>query len=128
MKALWWTVLTAVLLVWTALAWLLSASATWLSQGLQAGADADGVAWASSLNIPAWLVQLFDAGWVLAGIDLVARLLQAGRDALPWLGSAAGWVPTLAWSAWAVGLVILLVVGLLGHGAIGRFTRGAARP
>jgi len=47
-------------------------------------------------------------------------LLASFGDLLPWLGAAVGWLVPLIWIGWALGVVLLLLLGGAGWLLIGR--------
>lgn len=93
-----WVVTLLLVGLWTLLAW-----------GLSALLALDG-AWVTQLQ--PWLARLPFGGWLETWfpdwLQLAQLLLDAVKAGLDWLGGAA---PVLVWGLWALGTLVLLMVG-----------------
>lgn len=118
-----WSVLVLLALLWTGAAFLMAELVQWGSQSLASGTAADVGRDLASLPVPGWLAFWIDPAWLQQLQAALAWGLDAGRDLLPWVGSAASWVSPLIWGAWAAGLLIMLVAGLGAHFVLGRLGR-----
>lgn len=117
-----WSVGAVLGLIWTGLAALAAAIASWAGDWLQSpviGAPA------TLPDVPAWL-----SDWVPtdAWASTAESLQAAWQSALAWLpalSTVTGWLEVLVWVAWAAGLaVLLLIVGGL-HAWLAREARSA---
>lgn len=81
--------------------------ASWLPTWLRAWMQASLTAW------------IDPAAWA-ALVQAVQRALAYGQSVLPALGSATGWIETLVWVVWGLGMLALLVVAAVSHGLLAR--------
>lgn len=74
--------------------------------------------------LPAWMqasltAWIDPAAWA-ALVQGVQQALSVGQSVLPALGSATGWIETLVWIVWGLGMLGLLVVAAVSHGLLAR--------
>jgi hypothetical protein len=120
MKALIWSLSALLALLWTGLAAAVAAIVRWTADNLgQAPIDAVGTA-AGSLAIPAWLAPWIDAAGWGAAQEAVTAWVTALSAALPFVGTAVGWLVPAVWLTWGLGIVVLLVLTLLAVWLLGR--------
>jgi hypothetical protein len=124
MKIALWIVFAVLAVVWTGGALLTVELVRWGAQALASGGAAELADAANRLPVPAWLAPWVDPDWVRALREGIAWTLQAARDALPFLGTAMGWLVPLVWIAWVLGFLALLAVAAVLNGLLG----GRRRP
>ena len=107
--ALAWFAIAALLALWSLSAWALHAAAVWTVAN--AGALSGAAAGVGGIAVPAWLAPWVPAELVQAATQLVAALG-------PWVDSLLQSAPALAsgltvaaWVLWALGAVVLLLLG-----------------
>ena len=124
--ALLWSVVALSLACWSLLSWAAHALVSW--PGWRAGNPAAWSAWIEQLALPAWLAPWLPAGafnTVKSAIVASGPLLESVVGSLP---IAAAWIVGAVWVVWALGSVILLVLGALGSGLVAAFAGKKARP
>ena len=126
MKTVLWSLISVALLLWTGGAWLVASLGAWLQEATANGASVDWPSMASGLRFPAWVTLWFDPALVHASINAAVGVVQSVWTAIPWISTAVGWVATLTWLVWGVGVAALLLAGAAGHWGIVRFTRVGA--
>jgi hypothetical protein len=124
MKRIVWIVSAVVVVAWTLGALLTAELVEWAAGALSAGGAADIGRAVLGWPVPAWLSAWADPAWIEAGRDGMARLLQSMSDALPFVGSALGWMTPVVWTIWALGTVLVLAIAGVCHMLAGRRRRG----
>ncbi|MBB4845458.1 hypothetical protein HNP55_004008 [Paucibacter oligotrophus] len=120
MKIAVWIVFALLSALWTGGALLVIALSEWAAQLLASGdAAAVGTA-AAQWPVPAWVSLWLDPASIKLAQEAVLWALSAGRDVLPMLGSAMGWLEPLIWLLWLLGMVLMLVLAIAGHLLLGR--------
>ncbi|MBL0423094.1 hypothetical protein JI739_22355 [Ramlibacter sp. AW1] len=114
-------------LLWTGGAFAFAELVQWGAQALASGGAVDTARGLATLPVPQWIALWVDPALVQAAQSVVLWTLDAAREAVPMLGSAAGWLVALVWVLWAVGLVALLVAAGGSHLVLRRL-RGRVRP
>lgn len=111
--ALSWLAVFALLAIWSMVVWALHAMTTWAlsSAGVLTGAASD----ATSVALPGWL-----SPWIPA--ELIDDVTHFAKGLVPLLESLIQAAPSLAgglsiaaWVIWAIGGLILLVLGVAVH-------------
>lgn len=113
--ALSWMVVLVLIGLWSLSAWALHAASTWAVAHAGALADPAGAMAGAGLDLPAWL-----APWIPPE---ALQMLDSLRTALaPMLEGLLGMMPALAgglsvavWVLWALGTVLLVVLGVVAH-------------
>lgn len=116
-----WLAVASLLALWSLAAWALHAAAVWSVSN--AGALSGAGSGISGIALPQWL-----APWV------PTELAQAAAQLLAWLGplvdsllqaapALAGGLTAVAWMVWAIGGVLLLLLGAALHLLIGLLRR-----
>lgn len=119
-----WLLTLGLLAIWSLGAWAFHSMAAWAvtNAGVLAGGSVAGV-----LRLPDWL-----APWVPPELaDLLTSLLSAFAPAVEgligWMPALAGGLSVVVWGVWALGSVLLLVLGLALSGATSLVRRRSAR-
>lgn len=119
-KILVWAVFALLAALWTLGAVVTVELAQWSAQFLASGTAADLGRSAAQLPVPQWIALWLDPAWIQAAQAGLVWSLEALRSALPFIGSAIGWVTPLVWIVWGVGMAGLLLLGGVGHWLVGR--------
>lgn len=127
MKAIWWALVAFSALAWTGGAWVAAGLTEWGAQALASGAAVEAGRAAAQWPVPPWVALWIDPAWVAAAQESVRWTLDALGHLLPAVGSVGPWLVAAVWVVWAVGMVVGLLIGVLGHLALRRWS-GAARP
>lgn len=126
MKVLWWALVAFAGLLWTGGAWVAAGLTEWGAQALASGAAAEVGRAAAQWPVPPWVELWIDPAWLAALQETVRWSLDALGHLLPAVGSVGPWLVAAIWAVWAVGLVVTLLIGVLGHLALRRWY-GAGR-
>lgn len=120
MKPLIWGVFGLLALCWTGLAAASVQITEWLLTLVGTGQATDVATAAGQWPVPAWLALWVDPAWVKAMQGAWLGLVQWLGQVLPSGGSLMAWVTPLVWTAWALGLLCLLVPAIALHWLVGR--------
>jgi hypothetical protein len=126
MKAIWWALVAFAALAWTGGAWVAAGLTEWGAQALASGAAMEAGRAAAQWPVPPWVELWIDPAWVAAAQESVRWTLDALGHLLPAVGSVGPWLVAAVWVLWAVGMVGGLLIGVLGHLALRRWS-GAGR-
>jgi len=121
MVALTWGVFAVLALLWTGGAAMAAALAGWTAQAIADGTAAGAAREVASIPVPQWMALWMDTAFIEAVQSALLWAVESGRHALPFVGTAAGWLVPMVWIAWAIGLVVLLAVALTAHLLVRRF-------
>jgi hypothetical protein len=119
--ALVWISVVSLLALWSLTAWALHAAAVWAlsSAGTLGGVTASG----GGLSWPAWLAPWVPSELTQALDALLAGLVPALQSALSAAPALAGGITVATWLVWALGAVLLVVLGIAAHGAVALWRR-----
>lgn len=120
MKLAIWGVFGLLAGLWTAGAFVVSELTQWASQMVVSGAAHDLGQAAARWPVPSWLAFWVDPSWIQTVQAMTLWTLEAFTDAIPFIGSALGWLVPLVWVIWAVGALSLLAIAGLAHWLSGR--------
>ena len=125
MKLLMWAGTGVVALLWTLMIAIMASLATWLVGSSDQAVG--GLQAISQWPVPAWLALWVDP----ALLEPLKALVVEGMDLLvtatPWLTPLLAWIAPLLWVVWALVMVLLLAIAVVGHLLVGKW-RPAARP
>jgi hypothetical protein len=124
MQRLIWTTTALLLALWTLCMWAAAALTSWAGGAMLSGVDWPGVA--ATVSLPGWLTWWVDPAWLSAAIEWLLWGLESAQDALPWLGSAVGWLVVALWVTWGLGTLMLLALAGGTHWLVARAGRPAA--
>lgn len=108
--AMTWVLMAVLLALWSAAAWALHALATW--SGAQAGGLAGLPDQVVALGAPAWLEPWLPAGAQESWTAILAAFAPFFDYLLAIAPGMAAWAAPLIWVLWAVGGIMLLVLGV----------------
>ena len=124
MKLLMWAGAVVVALLWTGMIAVMASLATWLVGS--ADQTVGGLQAISQWPMPAWLAVWVDP----ALLEPIKAMVAGGMDLLvtatPWLTPLLGWIAPFLWVVWALVMVLLLAMAVVGHLLLGKL-RPAAR-
>jgi len=111
-----WLGFGLLMLVWTALSWLAATVARWSADALKTGGVPDLSAVQSGLSgVPEPVKQLLGGDMPEAIVATVQWATQWMEPALPWLGSAVGFLVPLVWVGWGLVAILLVVAAVALH-------------
>lgn len=119
--ALSWLVVLGLLAFWSLAAWGLHGVAVWAVS--QAGALTGAASGAGALRLPDWLAPWVPADVVQAVMALVSGLAPAIDSLLQAAPALAGGLTVVAWVVWALGSVLLVLLGAALHLLIAMWRR-----
>lgn len=118
MKLLIWAGAVVVALLWTGMIAVMASLATWLVGS--ADQAVGGLQAISQWPMPAWLALWVDP----ALLEPIKAMVVGGMDLLvtatPWLTPLLGWIAPFLWVVWALVIVLLLAVAVVGHLLLGK--------
>jgi hypothetical protein len=110
MKIIVWAVFGVVVVAWTLGALIVVELAQWGAQFIASGATTELGRSAAQWPAPAWLSLWLDPAAIRSVQEGLQTGFEAFRGALPWIGSAVGWLVPLAWISWGIGAALLLAM------------------
>jgi hypothetical protein len=106
-----WGAFGVLALLWTAGRYVAAAVARWGAQALAGGGlDGAGRVLAQPWPLPEALAPWLDPATLQSLQQMVLVALDGLRDALPFMGAAMGWLVPLIWTAWGLGLLLMLAL------------------
>lgn len=120
MKPLIWGIFALLALCWTGLAAASVEMTEWLLARVASGQVTEAATAAGQWPVPEWLALWIDPRWVTTMQSAWLGLVQWLGQALPSASGLTGWVTPLLWTAWALGMVCLLVSAAALHWLAGR--------
>lgn len=120
MKTMVWLAFLILAGLWTGLVALLAQIADWLLAAMSSGQVTDLATTAGQWPVPAWLALWVDPVW-LQGLQASAvELVQWIGQLLPVATGLMGWITPVLWTGWALVMLILIVLAVIGHWLVGR--------
>jgi hypothetical protein len=110
MKILVWAVFGVLVVTWTLGALIVVELAQWGAQAIASGAASELGRSAAQWPAPAWLSLWLDPTTIKIAQEGLLTGFEVFRSALPWVGSAVGWLVPLAWISWGIGVALLLAM------------------
>ena len=110
MKILIWAVFGVLAVLWTLGALIVVELVQWSAQVIASGAAVELGRSAAQWPAPAWLASWLDPVTIKAAQQGMQAGFEAFRSALPWVGSAVGWLVPLVWISWGIGVALLLAM------------------
>jgi hypothetical protein len=125
--ALNWAVAALLLALWSLAAWAFHAAATWAvsSTGALTGTP---TAMADGWGVPDWLAVWLSPELTQMVTSLQSSLVPLIEAVLQQMPSLAGGLSTLVWVAWAVGAVLIVLLGLAASAVIVLLRSGKSLP
>jgi hypothetical protein len=123
MKIIIWAVFGVLVVAWTLGALIVAELAQWGAQFIASGAATELGRSAAQWPAPAWLALWLDPVAIRSVQEGLQTGFEAFRGALPWIGSAVGWLVPVAWISWGIGVALLLAMTGGAHWLASRNTR-----
>ena len=114
--ALNWFVVVGLFMLWSLAAWAFHSLAVWTVAN--AGVLSGGAGALGALQVPGWLAIWIPAEYASSLNAIAAYLAPVVQAVVEWAPSLAGGVLTAVWIVWAIGAVLLVLLGLLATGLI----------
>lgn len=108
-RALSWTLVTFLLVLWSVVIWALHAVAAWTL------GQAGGAGELATLQLPAWLAAWLPSEWTGAAAAMLAGLTPLVEGLLQVTPVLAGGLTVLSWLVWGLGVLLLLGFGAIAH-------------
>jgi len=122
--ALGWFVVFGLLALWSLAAWAFHSITAWTISN--AGALTGGAGATEGLRMPDWLAAWVPPEFALALSSMVSAITPAIEAVLGWAPALAGGLSVLVWVVWAIGSVLLVVLGSVVTGLIAVLRRRAS--
>ena len=119
--ALNWFVVVSLFTLWSLAAWAFHSIAAWTISN--AGTLAGGTGSIEALQVPVWLAPWVPPELALTLNSMIASLTPAIQTVLEWAPAMAGGLSIAVWTVWAIGAVVLIVLGFLVTGLIALLSR-----
>ncbi len=110
MKIFIWMAFGVLAVLWTLGALIVVELVQWGAQFIASGAATEAGRSAAQWPAPAWLALWLDPAAIKAAQEGLLTGFEAFRSALPWVGSAIGWLVPLVWISWGIGVALLLTM------------------
>ncbi len=110
MKVILWAAFGVLAVLWTLGALIVVELVQWGAQAIASGAATELGRSAAQWPAPAWLALWLDPAAIKAAQEGLLTGFEAFRSALPWVGSAVGWLVPLVWISWGIGVALLLAM------------------
>lgn len=111
-----WFVVISLFMLWSLAAWAFHSLAAWTVAN--AGSLAGGAGVVDLLEMPTWLEPWMPAEYVSSLHAMVAHFTPVIQSVVEWVPAMAGGVSMAVWTVWAIGSVLLILLGLLITGLI----------
>ena len=121
-----WIVFALLAAAWTGMAWACGAFIGWAAEQAATGSVAGVVEAARTFDMPPWAALWIDPALWAALKSLALTLLEWGQAAVPYAGTAGGWLVALVWVMWGVGLLALLATAGVSHLLVRQVPRALA--
>jgi len=119
--ALNWFVVVSLFILWSLAAWAFHSIATWTVAN--AATLAGGAGSIEALQVPAWLAPWVPSEYASSLNLMISSLTAALETMLGWAPAMAGGLSIAVWMGWAIGAVLLIVLGFLVTGLIAVLSR-----
>lgn len=128
MKTMVWLAFVILAGLWTGMVALVAQIAEWLLAAMSSGQVTDLTTTAGQWPVPAWLALWVDPAW-LQGLQVAAmELVQWIGQLLPAATGLMGWITPVLWIGWALVMLILIVLAVIGHWLVGRMGSSPTQP
>ena len=114
--ALNWFVVVSLFTLWSLAAWAFHSIAAWTISN--AGTLAGGAGSIEALQVPVWLAPWIPAEFASSLNSMIASFAPAIQAVLEWAPAMAGGLSIAVWTVWAIGAVLVIVLGFLLTGLI----------
>jgi hypothetical protein len=119
-----WFVVFSLLALWSLAAWAFHAVTTWTVSNAGVLTGASGTT--PALRVPDWLAPWVPPEFSLALASMLSAITPAVEAAVAWAPALAGGLSTAVWVIWAIGSVVLIILGSVVTGLIALLRRRVA--
>jgi hypothetical protein len=119
--ALNWFVVVSLLILWSLAAWAFHSIAVWTVAN--AGTLAGSVGSIEALQVPVWLAPWIPSEYSSSLNLVISSLMPAIQTVLEWAPAMADGLSIAVWTVWAIGAVLVIVLGFLVTGLIAVLSR-----
>lgn len=119
-----WFVVFGLLALWSLAAWALHSITAWTVSN--AGVLTGGAGATEGLRMPEWLAPWVPPEFALALNSMVSAFTPAIEAVLGWAPALVGGLSVAVWVVWAIGSVLLVVLGFVSTGLIAVLRRRAS--
>ena len=116
-----WFVVVSVFVLWSLAAWAFHSIAAWTV--VNAGTLAGGLGAIEALKVPAWLAPWIPSEYTSSLNLMISSLTPAIQTVLEWVPALVGGLSIAVWTVWAIGAVLLILLGFLVTGLIALLSR-----
>lgn len=116
-----WFVVFGLLALWSLTAWAFHSITAWTISN--AGTLTGGAVAPEGLRMPDWLAAWVPPEFALALSSMASAITPAIEAVLGWAPALAGGLSVLVWVIWALGSVVLVVLGFVATGLIALLRR-----
>ena len=113
-----WFVVVSVFVLWSLAAWAFHSIAAWTV--VNAGSLAGGAGAIEALQVPVWLAPWIPSEYLNL---MISSLTPAIQTVLEWVPALVGGLSIAVWTVWAIGAVLLILLGFLVTGLIALLSR-----
>ncbi len=121
--ALSWFAVFSLLALWSLAAWAFHSVAAWTVAN--AGVLAGGSGAIEAMRMPDWLAPWVPPEFAAALTSIVLAATPAIETVLGWAPALAGGLSVAVWVVWAIGSIILIVLGVVLSGLVAVLRRSA---
>lgn len=119
--ALNWFVVVSLFMLWSLAAWAFHSIAAWtISNAGTLTVDAGSI---EALQVPVWLAPWVPPELALTLNSMIASFAPAIQAVLEWAPAMAGGLSIAVWTVWAIGAILVIVLGFLVTGLIAVLSR-----
>ena len=119
--ALNWFVVVSLFMLWSLAAWAFHSIAAWTVAN--AGTLAGGAGSIQALQVPVWLAPWLPPELTLTLNSMISSIAPAIQTVLEWAPALSDGLSIAVWTVWAIGAVLVIVLGFLVTGLIAVLSR-----
>lgn len=120
MKTLIWMAFVVLALLWSGFWWLANGWTGSLLAVMASGQITDAAQAMASVTLPAWMALWIDPVWAQGLQALLVAALQWLEQVFPMATGLMDWITPMVWTAWTLGMLMLLASALAGHWLVNR--------
>lgn len=115
MIAIIWSVFAFLLISWTAVAWATAALTSWGAKAMTATGGVELLGSSGAASLPQWITAWMSPEALEAFVQTARFSAGIIEAALPWAGTAAGWLVPIIWIGWFLVALVMTVVAVVVH-------------
>ena len=114
--ALSWFAVLSLLALWSLAAWAFHSAAAWATSNVGAVAGVSGPV--ETMRVPAWLAPWIPPELAVVLTSTLSAAAPAIQTVLDWAPALAGGLSVAIWAVWAIGAVLIVLLGLVLSGTV----------